>query len=185
AALSLTVSLAAGVHAQTAGVTQTAAAPQAEMIETVVVTARKRAESAQKAPVAVTAIDANQIARMFVQNLADLDHKAPNFTIEGVGAIHRNAAVIYSRGIGYPGVDMGPDRAVGVSVNRVVPSRNIGMMSTAQDIDHVEILRGPQGTLFGKNTVGGVINITPKKPGDEFPIELSGRVGNLGRADYF
>jgi iron complex outermembrane receptor protein len=180
----LTISMTAGGHFQAASA-QTAAAPQPEMIETVVVTARKRAESAQKAPVAVTAIDAAQIARMFVQNLADLDHKAPNFTIEGVGAIHRNAAVIYSRGIGYPGVDMGQDPAVGVSVNGVFPTRNIGMMSNTQDIDHVEILRGPQGTLFGKNTVGGVINITTKKPGDEWVVEANGRVGNLGRADYF
>ena len=185
AAFCLTISVAAGAHAQTAGAAQTAAAPQAEMIETVVVTARKRAELAQKAPVAVTAVDAAQLAKLFVHNLADLDHQAPNFTIEGVGAIHRNAAVIYSRGIGYSGVDLGQDPAVGLSVNGVFPTQNVGMMSNTQDIDHVEILRGPQGTLFGKNTVGGVINITTKKPGDEFDVEAMGRVGNLGRADFF
>src|SRR5215467_8195246 len=146
AAFCLTISISGGGHAQTAGAAQAAAAPQAEMIETVVVTARKRAESAQKAPVAVTAVDANQLAKLFVHNLGDLDHQAPNFTIEGVGAIHRNAAVIYSRGVGYAGVDMGQDPAVGVSVNGVFSARNIGMMSNMQDVDHVEILRGPQGT---------------------------------------
>ena len=184
AAFCLTISANGSGHFQAASA-QTAAAPQPEMIETVVVTARKRAESAQKAPVAVTAIDSAQIARLFIQNLSDLDHKAPNFTIEGVGAIHRNAAVMYSRGIGYQGVDMGQDPAVGMSINGVFPTRNIGMMNNTQDIDHVEILRGPQGTLFGKNTVGGVVNITTKKPGDEWDVEANARFGNLGRADFF
>ena len=184
AAFCLTISMTAGGHFQTASA-QTAAGSQPEMIETVVVTARKRAESAQKAPVAVTAVDAAQLAKLFIHNLGDLDHQAPNFTIEGVGAIHRNAAVIYSRGIGYGGVDLGQDPAVGLSVNGVFPTQNVGMMSNTQDIDHVEILRGPQGTLFGKNTVGGVINITTKKPGDEWDVEAMGRVGNLGRADFF
>jgi iron complex outermembrane receptor protein len=154
-------------------------------IETVTVTARHRAESVQKAPVSVTAISADQIAKRFVQNLTDLGHEAPNFTIEGVGAIHRNAAVIYSRGIGYSGVDMGQDPAVGVSVDGVFSARNIGVLNSTDDIDQVEILRGPQGTLYGKNTVGGVVNITTKKPGDEYDAEFSGRIGNLGRADFF
>ena len=162
-----------------------AAKSSGEEIETVVVTARHRTESVQKAPVSVTAIGADQIEKRFVQNLTDLDHQAPNFTIEGVGAIHRNAAVIYSRGIGYSGVDMGQDPAVGVSVNGVFSARNIGALNNADDLDHVEILRGPQGTLYGKNTIGGVLAVTTKLPGDEYDAEFSGRVGNLGRADYF
>lgn len=160
-------------------------AARSGVIETVTVTARKRAESEQKTPVAVTALGPEQLDKLFVHDLADLNHQAPNFTIEGVGAIHRNAAVIYSRGVGYSGVDMGQDPAVGVSVNGVFSTRNIGMMSNMEDVDHVEILRGPQGTLFGKNTVGGVINITTKKPGDEFSVEAMVRGGNYGRFDYF
>jgi iron complex outermembrane receptor protein len=133
----------------------------------------------------VTALNSDLLDKLFVHDLGDLNHQAPNFTIEGVGAIHRNAAVIYSRGVGYGGVDMGQDPAVGVSVNGVFSSRNIGMMSNMNDVDHVEILRGPQGTLFGKNTVGGVINITTKKPGDEYALETMVRGGNLGRIDGF
>jgi iron complex outermembrane receptor protein len=156
-----------------------------DTIETVTVTARKREESAQKTPVAVTGLNSDLLDKLFVHDLGDLNHQAPNFTIEGVGAIHRNAAVIYSRGVGYGGVDMGQDPAVGVSVNGVFSSRNIGMMSNMNDVDHVEILRGPQGTLFGKNTVGGVINITTKKPGDEYQLNAMVRGGNLGRIDAF
>lgn len=152
-------------------------------IETVTVTARQYAESIQTAPVSVTALNADAIAGMFVHNLADIDHAAPNFTIEGVGAIHRNAAVIYSRGVGYSGVDMGQDPAVGVSINGVYEPSNIGMLTNTFDVDNIQILRGPQGTLFGKNTVGGVINITTKLPGDQLAFDASGRLGSFGRTD--
>src|SRR5271165_4983289 len=86
-------------------------------IETVMVTARRRTESIQVAPVAVTALDADQIEKLFVHDMGDLDKLAPNLSIQGVGAIHRDAAVMYSRGIGYNGVDLGQDPAVGLSIN--------------------------------------------------------------------
>jgi iron complex outermembrane recepter protein len=183
AAICLSAAFSTGTNAQTTPSSSPAASP--EMIETVVVTARRRAESAQEVPVAVTALGPDALAKLFVQDLSDISGEAPNFTIQGVGAIHRNAAVIYSRGIGYNGVDMGQDPAVGVSVNGVFMARNIGMLSTTQDVDHLEILRGPQGTLFGKNTAGGVVQITTVKPGDTFDVEGSVRVGNLGRTDFF
>jgi len=161
-----------------------AAAQQTGAVETLVVTARKRAESIQKTPVAVTAVDADQIDKLFVQNLAELTRVAPNFTIEGVGAINRNSGVIYSRGIGYSGVDQGQDPAVGVSVNGIFWGRSIGALANMFDVEQVEILRGPQGTLFGKNTIGGVVNITTRKPGDIYSFDGSLRYGNLGRIDY-
>ncbi len=154
-------------------------------IETVTVTARQYAESIQTAPVSVTALGSDQISQLFVHNLTDLDHQAPNFTIEGVGAIHRNAAVMYSRGIGYQGVDMGQDPAVGLSLDGVYMPSNIGMLDNMLDVDNVQILRGPQGTLYGKNTIGGVVNIVTKKPGDELAFQGQARVGNFNRADYF
>ena len=154
-------------------------------IETVTVSARQYSESIQTAPLSVTALSANDLEGLFVQNLADVNHQAPNFTIQGVGAIHRNAAVVFSRGIGYAGVDMGQDPAVGVSVNGVFMPSNIGMLSNTLDVDNIQILRGPQGTLFGKNTVGGVVNITTKLPGDVYSVEAMVRVGNFGRLDFF
>jgi iron complex outermembrane receptor protein len=92
---------------------------------------------------------------------------------------------MYSRGIGYSGVDMGQDPAVGVAVNGVYQPSNIGMLSNTLDVNDIQILRGPQGTLFGKNTVGGVVNITTKLPGDQYSIEGMGRFGNYGRMDFF
>ncbi len=171
-------------QAQTDNTDNTAQTSAGEL-ETITVTARKRAESIQEAPVAVTAVDAAQIEKLFVHDLADLNHQAPNFTIEGVGAIHRNAAVIYSRGIGYGGVDLGQDPAVGVAVNGVFSTSNVGALSNMADVEQVEILRGPQGTLYGKNTIGGVVNITTRKPGDVYAIQGSARYGNFGRQNYF
>ncbi len=152
-------------------------------IEEVVVTARMRAESLQETPVAVTAITESQIEKMFVQDLSDLTRAAPNFTIEGVGAIHRNASVAFSRGIGYQGVDQAIDPSVGIAVDGVFYTRNIGALQSTFDIKQVELLRGPQGTLFGKNTTGGVINITTKKPGNVYTFAAMLRIGNYGRAD--
>ncbi|TAL28451.1 MAG: TonB-dependent receptor [Phenylobacterium sp.] len=159
------------------------AAENETAIEELVVTARMRAESLQETPVAVTAVTENQIAKMFVQDLSDLTRAAPNFTIEGVGAIHRNASVAYSRGIGYQGVDQAIDPSVGIAVDGVFYTRNIGALQSTFDIQQVELLRGPQGTLFGKNTTGGVINITTKKPGSAYSFAGLLRMGNYGRAD--
>jgi len=171
--------------AQPTGSAQAIAAESSGGIETVVVTARKRSESIQSVPVAVTALDSDLLDKRFVHDLTDLNHEAPNMQIEGVGAIHRNAAVIFSRGIGYGNVDQGQDPAVGISVDGVFYTRNIGALQNMLDPDQVEILRGPQGTLFGKNTVGGVINITTKKASlDDHDLEAFARLGNLGRWDY-
>lgn len=184
----LMAGVASGALAMTIGVAaaQTSDSnPSGGGIETVVVTARHRAESIQDAPLTVTAVDAAQIEKLFAHDLSDLDYVAPNFTIQGVGAIHRNAAVIYARGIGYGNVDQGQDPAVGVSVNGVFSARNIGQLSNMLDVDNIQILTGPQGTLYGKNTVGGVVAITTRLPGDVYDVEASARYGNLGRQDYF
>ncbi|MDZ4371266.1 MAG: TonB-dependent receptor [Phenylobacterium sp.] len=172
----LALAVAAPVQAQ-------AQAPEANAIEELVVTARMRAESLQETPVAVTAITSAQLEKLFVQDLSDLTRAAPNFTIEGVGAIHRNASVAYSRGIGYQGVDQAIDPSVGIAVDGVFYTRNIGALQSTFDIQQVELLRGPQGTLFGKNTTGGVVNITTKKPGNTYSFDAMVRVGNYGRAD--
>ncbi|WP_337189133.1 TonB-dependent receptor [Phenylobacterium sp.] len=158
-------------------------ASEGHAIEELVVTARMRAESLQETPVAVTAVTSAQLEKMFVQDLSDLTRAAPNFTIEGVGAIHRNASVAYSRGIGYQGVDQAIDPSVGIAVDGVFYTRNIGALQSTFDIQQVELLRGPQGTLFGKNTTGGVVNITTKKPGNAYSFDGMLRVGNFGRAD--
>ena len=172
---------ATGAYAADAPKTQ---GDQAAELQPVIVSARRRQESLQNTPVSVTAITPRQITTLFVENLSDFGRLAPDFTIEGVGAIHRNAAVIFSRGIGYQNVDQAIDPSVGVAVDGVFFTRNIGALSSAFDVDNVEILRGPQGTLFGKNTTGGVVSVTTIPPGHQFDVTAYARLGNFGRADY-
>ncbi len=154
-------------------------------IETVVVTATLRKESIQDTPVAVTALGPEQLDRLFVKDMTDLTRSAPNVTIEPVGAINRSAAVLYSRGIGYSGIDQAIDPSVGVSVNGIFYPGNLNALLQLYDAASVEIDRGPQGTLFGKNTTGGVVQIKTHEPDqDLYSIDAYLKVGNYGRADF-
>src|SRR5690606_38984805 len=103
AATALALAAGATAHAQP---TATAPSPRvANEVETVVVTAERRVESLQDVPVSVTALGSERIEKTFSTNLADFTRVAPNFTIEGVGAVSRSSAVVYSRGIGFSGID--------------------------------------------------------------------------------
>jgi iron complex outermembrane recepter protein len=152
-------------------------------IEEVLVTARRREEPMQSTPIAVTAIGELELERLFINDLRDVAFKAPNVTIEPVGAVNRNAAVAYIRGIGYQGVASNIDPSVGISVDGVFFQRNVGALQDLFDIEYVEVLRGPQGTLFGKNTIGGVVNVRTRKPTGEYGARATVTKGNLGRLD--
>jgi iron complex outermembrane receptor protein len=149
-------------------------------IETLVVTAERRAESVQDVPVSVTAIGEQQIQRAFLNNLADFTRAAPNFTIEGVGSVSRSSAVVYSRGIGFSGID-GGEPPVGVSIDGLAYFTNAGTLLNTYDVSQIEILQGPQGTLFGRNTTGGVINIRTNNPTPDYEVQGKLRAGNYGR----
>lgn len=154
-------------------------------IETVVVTATLRKESLQDTPVAVTALGPDQLDKLFVKDLTSLTRIAPNVTIEGVGAINRSASVLYSRGIGYSGIDQAIDPSVGVSVDGIFYPGNLNALLQMYDAASVEIDRGPQGTLFGKNTTGGVVQIKTHEPDlGLYSIDAYAKVGNYGRADF-
>lgn len=149
-------------------------------VETVVVTAQRREESLQEVPVSVTAIGEEQIALAHPQNLSDFTRSAPNFTIEAVGSVNRSSAVIYSRGIGYSGIDV-VEPPVAVSIDGLFYAVNTGTLHNTFDVQRIEILQGPQGTLFGRNTTGGVVQIVTNDPGPEFGGEGFVRAGSYGR----
>jgi iron complex outermembrane receptor protein len=176
------LALAAGgpVHAQSAEPTPSSRV--ANEVETVVVTAERRVESLQDVPVSVTALGAERIEKTFSTNLADFTRAAPNFTIEGVGAVSRSSAVVYSRGIGFSGIDA-VEPPVAVSIDGLFYAVNVGTLLNTFDAQRIEVLQGPQGTLFGRNTTGGVIQIVTNDPTDT--LELSGKVraANYGRFD--
>lgn len=157
ASLTLSVFLAAGeVFGQSA-----APAPDSSaQVEEIVVTAQRRSERLQEVPVAVTAVSGEAIKQAGFKSLTDLQYLVPSVQYNAY-----QGGGFQIRGVGTQSFDYGSDQTVGIMIDDVVQGipRDPGLNSLT-DIDHVEVLRGPQGTLFGKNTSAGVITITTKKP---------------------
>ncbi len=155
---------------------------QEGVLEEVVVTARKREESLQETPVAVTALSAATLRDAGVRNLADLNQIAPNIEVSSANGT-APVANIYIRGIGQRNTGPNIDSGVGIYIDEVYVSRPDGALLDIYDMQSVQVLRGPQGTLFGKNTTGGALVFTTNRPIDEFEASAGGRLGNYDRHD--
>ena len=144
-------------------------ATDAETIESVTVTARRRSESLQDTPVAVTALSAASLERQQVVSTTDLDKIAPNIQFHSYGTLTGNnsAAQVFIRGIGQTDATPAVDPGVGVYIDDVYMGRAVGAAMEFRDIANVQILRGPQGTLFGRNTIGGAVLLTSNEPGTD------------------
>ncbi|HET7810912.1 MAG TPA: TonB-dependent receptor [Steroidobacteraceae bacterium] len=142
--------------------------PEAESLESVVVTARRREESLQDIPVAVTALNADELERQQVVSTTDLDKIAPNLQFHSYGTLTGNnsAAQVFIRGIGQTDATPAVDPGVGIYIDDVYMGRSVGGAMDFRDIASVQVLRGPQGTLFGRNTIGGAVLITTNAPGE-------------------
>lgn len=151
----------------------------------IVVTARKREESAQSIPLAISAFSGDAIAARGVQKIDGLATFTPNMTLQnnpsfgGAGS----SAAIYIRGIGQKEFLPTTEPGVGVYVDGVYVARSVGALLDLVDIERVEILRGPQGTLFGRNTIGGAISITTRKPNDDPSGSIQVTTGRYSRID--
>jgi iron complex outermembrane receptor protein len=141
----------------------------AEGLEAIVVTARRRAESLQDTPVAVTALSAEALERQQIVGTTDLDKVAPNIQFHSYGTLTGNnsAAQVFIRGIGQSDATPAVDPGVGVYIDEVYMGRAVGAAMEFRDIANVQILRGPQGTLFGRNTIGGAVLLTTNEPGTD------------------
>lgn len=150
-------------------------------IEEIVVTARKVSENIQDTPISITAFSAKALEARNVDGLSGLSDFTPNLTINTSSAFSGSSqtASVFIRGIGQTDFTLNTDPGVGTYVDGVYISRAVGGLLDLGDVERVEILRGPQGTLFGKNTIGGAINITTRAP--EF--ETSGNVSALYGSD--
>lgn len=151
-------------------------------LEEVIVTARRRAESLQESPVAVTALSAEALREAGVRNLADLNEIAPNIEVSSANGT-APLANIYIRGVGQRNTGPNIDSGVGIYIDGVYVGRPDGALLDIYDIQSVQVLRGPQGTLFGKNTTGGALVFTTNRPVDEFEASAGARVGNYDRLD--
>ncbi len=133
------------------------------MLEEIVVTAQKKAESLQDAPISLAAFNADQLQTSGISGLADLSGNVPSLAIEPFPT--SNATLrFYIRGIGVIDAQITQDPAIGVYIDGVYIARSSGNALDIADLERIEVLRGPQGTLYGRNTTGGAINLITRRP---------------------
>jgi len=165
--------LSAFVAAALTAMAQSAAAEEL-ILEEVLVTAQKRTESLQEVPVAVTALSEEMLRNARIVESRDLVNLTPSLTFQDGGDPRTSSFNI--RGIGTQSYSSGVEPSVSTLVDGVVMGRSGMAVNQLLDIERVEILRGPQGTLFGKNASAGVVHVITRKPSDTFEAELSGKL---------
>ena len=166
--VSMSPLVSAGAVAQEAAQATAQDAAQADRgLDEIVVTARRRAENLQDVSSSLSALGAADLARRFDSDVRDFANSSPNVLIDDTQQGPGGVAAIYIRGIGVADVEKSVDPAVGVLIDDVYIGQSSGSLLKAIDVDRVEILRGPQGTLFGRNATGGVINVSRSRPTQE------------------
>ncbi|MGH6979401.1 MAG: TonB-dependent receptor [Brevundimonas sp.] len=180
ARLAITVSATALFIAAAPALAQTAApqaGPAPTVVDDIIVTAQKREESIQDVPIAVSAFSAENLEALQIEGGSELVRAIPNVAFSKSNFSMYNFSI---RGIGTKAVSASSDPAVAVSFNNTPLIRNRLFEQEYLDVNRVEVLRGPQGTLYGRNATGGVINMIPNLPGPDFEGMIRGEVGNYG-----
>ncbi len=146
-------------------------------LEEIVITAQRRTESLQEVPISVTVFSAEDLRESGVRMLDDIATRTPGFAM---GSFNFGQPQLYIRGIGSNADGAGSDSSVVVFLDEVYIGRATAANVELYDLERFEVLRGPQGTLFGKNVIGGAMNITTTKPTEEFKAKFELTGGNLG-----
>jgi outer membrane receptor protein involved in Fe transport len=157
--------------------TGTAVAQESAQLEEVVVTATKREQTLQDVPVAVTVTTGETLEKASIQNIADLATLVPSLRVSQLQTSTQTNFII--RGFGNGANNPGIEPSVGVFVDGVYRSRSAGSIGDLMDVQRVEVLRGPQSTLFGQNASAGVISVVTKKPEFEWGGLIEGTLGNM------
>jgi len=157
---------------------QSSAAGSEFELEEIIVTARRREESMQEIPISIVAVSGREIEQLGIQTMGDLTQSVPNFTFQNRGSILGNFGM---RGIVTNIANVGVESGMAVYVDGVLVGRPEAFNAALRDVAQVEVLRGPQGTLFGKNTIAGAVNITSPRPTDELSSEVKVEAGNYNR----
>jgi iron complex outermembrane receptor protein len=153
-------------------------------IADIVVTATRQATNLQDTPIAITAVTAEALEERGLQSVADLTSAVPNAQFRRTQGAFGPGVSAFIRGIGQGDTSLGSDPAVAYYIDDVYYPILLGSNFDLLDIDHVEVLRGPQGTLFGRNTLAGAVNIVAKQPRfDESSAYLEATVGSYDRID--
>lgn len=149
-------------------------------ISDIIVTAQKRSERLQDVPIAITAVDSATLTSSGVTNIDGLQRLAPGLSIANVGSGF--VSYTYLRGAGTNVIDSGADPSVAYYIDEVYLGSKAGLQFDLLDVDRVEVLKGPQGTLFGRNAEGGAISVSTKRPTSTLSAHAYGEAGNHGIA---
>ena len=152
------------------------------LLEEIVVTARKREENLQDTPIAMSAFTGDALDFRGITEIGKLDQFVPNLVLnESTTYSNVTNAAVYIRGIGQNDFTPVIDPGVGIYVDGVYLGRSVGAVLDIVDVERVEVLRGPQGTLFGRNTIGGAITLSSRKPDGEFGGKVDVKYGTDDR----
>lgn len=153
-----------------------------DQIETIQVTATKRTQVIYEVPLAISAFSGDALAEQGISDLTDVGKFVPNLNVTGFSAGHTSSANPFIRGIGLQDHLITTDPGVSVYVDGVYLGRQVGQNWNLSNIERIEVLRGPQGTLYGRNSIGGAINIITKQPDEVAVTKVALEAGGRGRA---
>ncbi len=160
------------------------AAPPSDKVGDIVVTAQFREQNLQDTPIAITAVNAAMLAARSQTTIADLANQAPNVTLRAAGANNGPSIFASIRGVGQSDFNPALEPGVGMYVDDVYYPTLTGSLFDLLDLDRVEILRGPQGTLAGKNSIGGAIKLYSRKPDGDGGGYVQATYGSRDRLDF-
>jgi len=150
-------------------------------LEELVVTARRREESAQLTPISLASFNAEALDTLGITSISDIRAQVPNFLIDQFPSSNQTLR-LFIRGVGIADVQITQDPAVGVYLDGVYLARSTGLATEVADLKRIEVLRGPQGTLYGRNTTGGALNLVTIRPdSDALSLKLELGAGNRDR----
>ena len=172
------------VLAQDGATAEPAAAAEADTAGygDILVTAQRREERIQDIPIAITALGGGQLSAAGMVSLDSIAPRVPSVYFGSFGALRPQ---LYIRGIGTRSFDPGSESSVGVFADEVYLGRSSGSFGSLKDIERVEVLRGPQGTLYGRNTIGGAINVITKAPTATFEAVAEAGISNFDGWEVF
>jgi iron complex outermembrane receptor protein len=182
ALLALSGSAIGMAHAQEGAGAPAAPAASEGNVEKVVVTARRREETLQDVPVSVTAFTADQLSKQGVPDIVALTTTLPNTTLKASRATN-STLTAFIRGVGQADPLAGFESGVGIYIDDIYLARPQAAVADIYDVERIEVLRGPQGTLYGRNTIGGAVKYVTRKLAPQTDVRLKATVGNYGETD--
>ena len=153
------------------------------ILEEVVVTAERRETNVQNTPISVVAISADTLTKSGITNTQQLQNLVPNLSIGGTLPLGNKQPQFVLRGVGQASGDITADKGVALYIDDAYYPRSTGSFLRLLDVERVEVLRGPQGTLFGRNATGGAVRYITRKPTDKFEGQLNAAYGSFNRVD--